>query len=384
MIGVKKIAADVVNLTNNIVEKVDEVNDKFLISICLFLAVGVIILAVVLSCPTYFQKITILFTLAFCIAGLFSGLSRKWSYGKLNVRGLVVIGIFLFVFSVGFIPVVQGSVCNSPVVEGNIYLGQKPLQGATISLPHHDFKTITNRLGQFSIQLNAKNLNSDSFLIVIRVNGVDTALYWKNIKTPIVLHLKDTLVPISKPLVQRLIYEQIELFEKKMQGNYLKWQRKSVVSLADLLDKFSPFAVAQNRYRNEFIFESLYRQISFRKNLIAAGINEVEKIIAPYKKHEFENCVIYELSHSNFPNYQLDYVMTNSEPIEFSIANLQHIRDDHYKVKVVFKENVRDVRVNLNCSEQTNNYKIRQMELYGFLPIEEYELKFKYGKWSII
>lgn len=383
MTWIKKIEAEVVNLTNNIVEKVDEVSNKILIPFFICLIALVLILVSLIICPSNFQKVMFRLSLAFGIAGLFSAIAGSWKIKGEEYRGPITFGMFALVYLISSITV-KGSCSNNSIQKGKVFLGKHPLEDATVSLPQHDFQTFSNAKGEFLIEWNTKEKNSDSILIHIQSKNIDTALYWKTEAEQLHVRLKDTLVPLSNSIVTNLISEKVEEFQRKMNGNYLRWRANTQINLKELLAKYSPYNLSGFRYRNEFQFESLDQKITFRRNLIKAGIDEVKEVIAPYRMHEFDSCSIFLLGVREFPNYHLNYLMTNSKPIEFRINGLQHIDDNHYKVSISYLENIRDIRVSLNCSKQTNNYKIRQMEVYGFLPTEEYELKFRHGKWSII
>lgn len=337
------------------------------------------------KCPSKSQIILLRPSIAIGITGLFASLTTKWRARNIDFKIPISLCMFLFLYLVNPISIVKGDNCSLySNIRGKVFLGKHPLEDATISLPQHDFQTFSNAKGEFLIEWNTKERGLDSILIHIQSNNVDTSLYWETQADQLHVRLKDTLIPLSNSIVRSLISQKIEEFKRKMNGNYLKWRANTQINLQELLAKYTPYNLSGFRYRNEFQFESLDQKITFRKNLIKAGINEVKEVVAPYRMHEFDSCSIFLLEARDFPNYRLDYLMKNSKPIDFRINRLHHIDNNHYKVSISYLENIRDIRVNLNCSRQTNNYKIRQMEVYGFLPTEDYELKFRHGKWSII
>lgn len=383
MIRIRKIAAEVVNLTNNIVEKVDEVNNKVLIPLFISLIAFVLLLVTLIICPSHFQKVILRLSIAIGIAGLFSAISGSWKIKGAEYRGPFTFGMFVVVYLISSITV-KGNCSTNSVQKGKIFLGKHPLEDATISLPQHDFQTFSNSKGEFLIEWDKKEKDLDSLLIHVQAANIDTSIYWKTNFDKLNIKLRDTLIPISRSIIEALITKKVETLNRKVKGNHLKWRINNTISLNELLLKYEPYNSFSYRYRNYFQFESLDQTIRFRKNLINAGIEEVREVIAPYEKHDFNSCTIHLIESKEFPNYSLDYLMSNSLPISYELNKLQRIEDNYYKVSISFQENIRDVRVSLNCSRQTNNYKIRRMEVYGFLPIEEYDLKFRHGKWTII
>lgn len=261
-------------------------------------------------------------------------------------------------------------------------MGDDPLKKALISLPQFDFQTLSNGSGEFSLRWENREA-ADSLLVSVQSKGIDTSFYWQTEESFLQLQLEDTLVPVTRQIITNLIESRVGHFGKEMQGNYLKWGIDDPISLSQLIRLFRPFEAKDTNYRNEFRYQGMERELEFRKNLLEAGISAAEDL-KPYQRHQFDSCDIYLIKSSPFPDYQLEYVMVNREPLNFKIVQPRHHADDHYSADVSFEENIRSIRVKLECSSKTEGYKVRLMEFYGFLPGERHEFKFKHGAWRFI
>lgn len=276
----------------------------------------------------------------------------------------------------------KGVLPSSSQITGKILFGSRPLENAIVNLPQFDSRIVSDQQGEFTIKQEIIKSGVDSLLINIQANGVDTSFYWNTISEFLTVNISDTLTPISRALVEKLILERVRLFDKVLKGNFLKWNIGIRTDLNDLLRQYSSFENKKARYRNEFQFLGLDQRLEYRKNLLAAGISQV-RTYTPYERHYFDSCSIFILNTQEFPNYVLEYLMSNELPIKYEIEELQYHNRDHYTATIAFQQNIRAIRVLLECSNKTSGYKIRQTEVHGFLPEERYVLKFRQGKWSI-
>ncbi|MBL4710064.1 MAG: hypothetical protein JKY48_16665 [Flavobacteriales bacterium] len=381
MIEVRKIVGEVVNLTNHIVHKVDPVNYK--ISIVLFgaLVFLIIILTVFIDCPSQFQSSILRLSIALGISALISMFTGEWNVKGQSYKGPITFSLSILLYFMTSAAVVKAD-CSYSSIQGKIFMGNKPLKGALINLPQQDVKVLSNGSGSFLLQWESDESNSDSLLIQIQTQSIDTSFYWIKSSVALQINLRNPLVPISKNMVSDLVDRRIQSFESMMKASFLKWGSSRSISLYQLIEKYEAFDSRESKYRNEFLFQGLDQKIAFRKNLMHFGIIEVEQL-NPYEKHHIDSSSIYLLEAKEFPNYKLEYYVQNERPIQYRIDQLQYVSDDEYKTTVSYQENVRNIRVLLNCSNETNGVKKRQMEVYGFLPVEEYVLKYRHGKWGL-
>jgi len=336
-----------------------------------------------LECPSGEQSAVLRAAIAIAVTALFASIFSKWNEGRMGIKLALLLFLFLSVYLANPISTTKTGHCNFYAhVNGKVFLGDDPLSNATVSLPQNNFQTLSNHSGEFLLRWENRE-EIDSLLVAIQSKKIDTSFYWQVKQTTMEVHLEDTLIPMSNRIIANLVESRIQLFERQMQGNYLKWGLQDSISLNQLIQLFQPFEAKDAYYRNEFRYKGVETELEFRKNLLAAGITAAEEL-NPYRKHQFDSCDIYLIKSNTFPNYQLEYVMVNRKPINFKINQPRYHAENHYSANISFEENVRSIRLKLECSAQTEGYKVRQMEFYGFLPMEEYEFKFKHGEWLII
>ncbi|MEQ8910297.1 MAG: hypothetical protein RIC95_13950 [Vicingaceae bacterium] len=369
-------------ITHIVNHPLGNVDYKWAIITYFALVIVVSIFVFVLECPTTEQITVLRAALAIAVTGLFASIFSKWSENKTEFKLGLLLTLFLAVYLFNPVGLASSSTCTPYLfVNGKLSLGDDPLEGAQVSLPYHDYKTLSNGAGEFALRWNREEAQ-DSLLVAVKANGIDTSFYWLTNSAELRVQLKDTILPITKSILTELVDQRIGRLEKHMQAQYRKWEAQAPISLARLISFYKPFEEKENYKRNYFHFYGLENELEYRKNLKSAGIIEVKEL-KPYQKHLFDSCDIYLLKHHAFPEYHLEYLMVNREPLSYKVPQAQQVNDDYYTAKVAYQANIRCVRVKLECSANTDHYKIRQIEFYGFLPLEEYDFHFQHGEWKI-
>jgi hypothetical protein len=370
-----KIVTHIVNNT------IGDFNHKWFVTVFGIFTLIIVGLILLFDCPTNTQMMLLRPAFAIGITGLFASISSSFKIRTMDLKWPLVFGLFMFLYLVNPASTISRNQCDgNNYINGKIFLGQTHLNGAKVSLPLQDFQTISNGSGEFVLQWVDQE-SSDSLLIQIESKSIDTSIYWRINNSPLVVFLPDTLVPISKSIIESLFDNQKQQLDRKMKGKYLQWQLEKNVSISQLIEYYMPFERKQANYRNEFLYQGIEKELRFRKNLLKAGISQVEPL-GPFERHHFDSCSIYILKYQDFPNYELEYLMVNKETVEYQINKPQMLSENHYSASVSYKNNINCVKVNLQCSKATDGYKVRSMEFYGFLPVEEYELKFRNGNWN--
>jgi hypothetical protein len=385
VIEVSKIVGEVVNLTNNIVNKVDGVDGKTLFLLFGLLVVLIVILTVFVPCPTAFQKIILRLTIAIGITGLFSTISNYWEGRSKLYRGPISVGLFIFIY-LGSILGIQANDCQTYFYsEGQVFKRNIAIKGVTIRLPHQDFEMLSNASGEFFIPWKAEKDSSTQVLVQMEWEGGDTSFYWTKNANPLTVHLPYYYSPLSLSIIEELINQHVLSLEKKTNANLLEWQIDSsqVTSHERLVELYEPFDLLDGNRQNNYAFHGLNQHLTFKKNLITAGINNL-KAITPYEKHGIESCAIYILNSALSGGYKLDYLLLNLKKVQHRIVQQKRVSDTKYRLTVAYKNNIRGVRVDLEEQRRENIVKVRHMNFFGFLPTEEYEVQFKHGKWTLL
>jgi hypothetical protein len=379
-----KINGKYVAMGNVIINKtIGKINHPLVAVFGFILLLVVIFFNFFIPCPSRSQYIFLRIGFSIGITLALIPLLGKLKIGKHSFKGLSILLLLFLTYLVNPAAVVSKDNCGHySHLNGKIFIGDKPLQEAVISIPQYDYKTLSNSSGEFWIHWKNEKSDSDSIFINVSSEQIDTSFYWKRESGSLLISIADTLIPISKEIIRKLFVSRINDFEKLMQGKFIEWEVNTENNIQELFTLYSSFEAFEANYRNEFKFKGLEHEISFRKNLLSAGIQVADQL-KPFDKHSFDSCKTYILRSTEFPEYELNYLLKNEKNIEFEINKLQFISEDRYKARISFKENIRNIRVLLNCSKKTNGYKVRQMEVYGFLPEEEFDVKFKHGKWFL-
>jgi hypothetical protein len=268
--------------------------------------------------------------------------------------------------------------------EGQVFKRDKAIKGVTVRLPYQDFEMSSNGSGEFFIPWKSDTDSSNQVFVQMEWEEGDTSFYWTKSTEPLTIHLPDYFIPLSKSIVDDLLKERIADYQKEKLAKLLEWQvnESQLSNHKQLIELYKPFETIEGYQQNNYQFDGISRHLKFKSNLNKAGINNL-KPLAPYQKHSIDSCSIYILNKSLQGRFELTYLLLNLNEIQFRTVLQQRISETQYHLTIAYENNIRGIRVDLEEQHRNNILKVRHMNLFGFLPQEEYNVMFKHGTWSI-
>ena len=244
---------------------------------------------------------------------------------------------------------------------------------------------LSNASGEFFIPWKVEKDSSTQVLVQMEWEGGDTSFYWTKNTNPLTVHLPDHYVPLSLSIIEGLMKQHVLSLEKKIDADLLEWQVDSsqLTTYAHLIKLYEPFELIEGNRQNNYAFFGLNQRLTFKKNLVNAGIKNL-KTITPYQKHYIDSCSIYILNREQLDGYTLEYLLLNLKKVQHRIVQQQRVSDTEYRLLIAYENNICGVRVNLEEQHRKSRLKVRHMNFFGFLPTEEYEVRLKHGKWTLL
>jgi|GEM_PF-1456154 len=370
-------------------KSVDWIPPKVSVVLSVITLIGCVVFITLIDCPTEIMQTAQRALLGLSIAGLTTPWIQFFRLGKQHLRGVAFIGLFLVVYLLS--PRVEAfNRCDDLMVSGRVLIGNQPLVNAHIKLPDHAKSDITNSSGEFSMGLDYRMLNqAESCQLVIQSGMIDTTLFYASpsIQQTLLIHLPDTVSPLSEANAKNLLKEHMEQRQKKVEAaiaaRVVELEGRTT-TLDEIVRLYKGFESIDTYYRNEFKFIGADKVIKYRKNLIDAGIHEVDPL-TPYVAHHLpeHQALLIEYLDSSDAYFGLEYAFNNAAPVRLINHSIERTGRLKAKIRASYAENIRAVKVRLEISNTTNYYKQRTMEFYGFLPEEEYNVHFRNGEWRI-
>lgn len=347
----------------------------------------ILLLILVFPCPSTVQLMFMRISVAAGIAGIISSAVDNLEFGSYRVRGTVTLLMFGIIYFTNPARAISFDRCGQVVITGRVTLADRPVHGALVRVPDHGQEGYTGNTGDFRIPLDYR-IDDDPTKVCVTFGRADTQIIIdpELLGEPLIIRLTDTVPVINKDIacqmIQNLANKHQEFIEMSIRMRTVELEGEP--STVDVISsKYYPYEGIEAYYRNEFEFTGVKKTIKFRKNLLEAGIWEVDPL-EPYGAHHIQDHKAILIAHLSGPgnHFLLEYAFLNNRPL-VATCELIRISKTQYKVRVNFKENIRGVLVRLECSGETEGYKRRQMHFYGFQPEEEYTISFTKGAWKL-
>ncbi|NEQ48736.1 MAG: hypothetical protein F6K11_01195 [Leptolyngbya sp. SIO3F4] len=319
------------------------------------------------------------------VAGLTGPIIGKLEIGKQPIHGLGLFALIVVTLYMNPAAWARSADCDTErLLSGRILLGEAPLKEARILLPRSGNQTISDARGHFLLRLP----ETDSGIILrVHYRWMDTIVHLEAGRQEVDIRFPDTLRQLTTPTIEDVLHPLYSRYAAEVESHWNSWQARAeqrettLKRLVLLYDQ--PLLCHALGYRNEYSYQTPLQRLNYRKNLLAAGIYQVDPQ-EPYGAHHFTDYTTCLLAYYNEPDgYLLEYAMRNALPPQPRVLRMEPSGSGRYMVRVRYQEPVRALNVRIECSERTGWLRKRTMKFYGMYPEQVYALVFRNDRWIL-